>query len=52
MMAQAREPPPMSENVRNWLLLALALLLIALAAWHFGGPSPELCVDGDCHTVF
>ena len=42
----------MSENVRNWLLLILALLLAALAAWYFNGPSPELCVDGQCHPVF
>ena len=42
MMAQALEPLPMSENVRNGLLLVLALLLIALVAWYFSGPSPEL----------
>lgn len=52
MMAQARKLLPMSESLRNWLFLVLALLLVALAAWTFSGPSPELCMDGECHQVF
>lgn len=42
----------MSENTRILLLILLGLLLVALAAWYFDKPSPQMCVDGNCYDVF
>lgn len=42
----------MSDNVRNWLLLILVLLMLAAAAWYLDVPAPQLCLDGGCHEVF
>ncbi|WP_256365890.1 hypothetical protein [Solimonas sp. K1W22B-7] len=42
----------MSENTRIWLLVAVALLLVAVAAWYFDPPAPQLCLDGACHELF
>jgi len=46
------KPRPMSENTRILLLILLGLLLVALAAWYFDQPSPQMCVDGNCYDVF